>query len=68
MASSFLYPIAPVSKEERLVSWKNSKRQEAEMILTVGNWGFFQWALLLGVGTLIVSGWFMVINAIYHNK
>jgi len=50
------------------LSREQRKRQEAEMILTVGNWGFFQWALLLGVGTLIVSGWFMVINAIYHNK
>ena len=38
------------------------------MILTVGQWGVFQWALLLGVGALIVSGWFMVISAIYHNK
>ncbi len=34
----------------------------------VANWTGFEWVLLLGVGTAIVAGWFMVIQAIYHNK
>lgn len=37
-------------------------------IHTIGNWTGFEWVLLLGVGGMIVAGWFMVIQSIYHNK
>lgn len=37
-------------------------------IHTVGNWGGFEWALLLGVAGVIVLGWYAVIKSIYHNS
>jgi hypothetical protein len=37
-------------------------------VLTVGNWGGFEWALLIGVASVIVLGWYAVIKSIYFNR
>jgi hypothetical protein len=38
------------------------------MVHTISNWSGFEWVLTLGLASLVVLGWFAVINAIYHNK